>query len=275
MTAIKVPLDDPRARAALRGIESMSEDDQHEADIALPEVTEPPDTVFRLDGGYQSPDTGKWYHEFEVREFTGYDEEALGRIKEPGKLISAMVERGLVRVGPEKTSSDLLDGLVAGDWDTILLAIRIVTFGDEVDRSATCRSCGEKYEYTVNLRTDIEHITLDPDEHAFTVKGRRSKEYGVSVANGAVQRQILSMNDSTSVPEMNTILLRECVHSVNGKPVLSEADVRSIPLADRRTLIQEIDKRKVGPNIQGVMTKCPTCGNEQNASLSVAALFQG
>ncbi len=270
----RIPLDDPRASQVLRDLEQMDDAEPVDDDV-MPSIIPPPDTVFQLDGGYLSLNTGEWVHEFTVRELNGYDEEALARIKEPGKLIIAMVERGLVRVGSEKTSPDLLDGILAGDWDTVLLAIRIATFGEEVEREVQCESCGDDYEVTINLRNDIQHKTLDPADHVFLVKGRKKgREYKVSVATGAVQRGVL-LAKNQSLAEMSTMMLKECIQEIDGKPVLSDADVRSIPLADRRAIIHEIDERRVGPNLQEVTIKCPTCGSEQEYPLDTAALFQG
>lgn len=44
------------------------------------------------------------------------------------------------------------------DIDTLLIAVRIATYGHEMDLSSQCPACGTEGEYTVDLRTVLEKI---------------------------------------------------------------------------------------------------------------------
>lgn len=46
------------------------------------------------------------------------------------------------------------------DIDTALVAIRLATYGHELDIGTTCPSCNNRDEYTIDLRTVLENITV-------------------------------------------------------------------------------------------------------------------
>lgn len=239
--------------------------------VSDPEIAPPPDTRVKLTGGYITP-SGEIVFEAEVRELTGRDEEALAKIKDVGRWLSAVLERGTVRIGTEDVTPDILDDLLAGDWETLLIAIRAVTFGNEYDTGVTCRTCGDDYEVTVDLTSDIPIRNANP-ERFYTVHGKRNV-YEVAMRTGAVQRKVLEQMESATVAELNTLVLFETITQIDGRPVIGKDQIRDMPMADRRTVLEEIGARQSGPDVQGVMVKCPACGAEQNLALSVAALFQ-
>ena len=236
-----------------------------------PVITEPPDTSFRLAGGYLD-DEGQWHRDFQVRELTGRDEEALGKTSKVGLLLAEIVQRGLVSVGPHQ-GPEVVNGLLAGDWETVLLAIRSVTFGQTVDYRMKCRDCKNEYEVTVDLIKDISTKELSgPEELSFTFVGRHGTKYEVDLPLGATQRKLLQ-NLDLPVTQQSTLLLTDCVSRIDNRPALTET-VMNMPLADRRDILTEIAKRKPGPRPQEVTTLCPSCGAENGLAISIAALFQ-
>lgn len=237
-------------------------------------VPEPPeDLVFQLCGGYFS-DRGKWESEFEVRELTGRDEEILGRIQDPARLLIGVLELGLVRVGQDKSSREVVDGLLAGDWETVLMAIRIATLGRTIDMKLVCTSCSEPYEATVDLVNDIQRKTTEQADVDFVIEGRHGTRYQMTQAYGSTQRKVLELGIKVSGAETTTMFLKECIQAINGRPPLGADDIRSLPMADRQLLMSEIEDRRVGPMLREVRTKCPACGEEQPSPLGVAALFR-
>lgn len=108
----------------------------------------------------------------------------------------------------------------------------------------------------------------------WTVEGRRHV-YEMSLYSGATQRTIFDMmGENKSIAVINTEVLHDSIQQIDGMPVLGRDAVRDIPLADRRALLDSIQERRVGPDLQGVKIKCPTCGHEQGFPLNAAALFQ-
>lgn len=252
----------------------LAEANRETVESSAPEVAEPLDPVFDLVGGYRQDD-GTWATKFTVRELTGRDEEALARITDPGRLMIALLQRGLVRVGSQPADDEVLDGLFAGDWETVLIAIRIITFGPEFTTEWACGSCGNPYEVTFDLRKDLPIRSANENPEAeIPVQGRRNS-YIVTALRGSGQRKILEQisKKDTTTADLNTLTLFECIASVNGYPLMSMDAVRDLSIADRRLLLDTVNDNRLGPNLRGVKTKCPTCGVEQASPLSVAALF--
>lgn len=245
-----------------------------QAVAVFPDVDGPPDTVFSLAAGYMADD-GSWTKEFEVRELTGRDEEALARIPDVGRSLVAMIQRGTVRLGPDKATPEALDSLVGGDLDTILVAIRTVTFGPEVEIKPICNSCRTTYEATIDISKDLPIRTTNPEDLSWTVKGKKNT-YEVSLYTAATQRRIFEemSDDSKTIAVFNSEILLDSISSINGMPVLGMDAIRDLPMADRREILNSIQEHRVGPDLQGVKIKCPTCGHEQNFALNAAALFQ-
>ena len=235
-------------------------------------VIEPPETVFQLSAGYLDMDGG-WHTEFQVRELTGRDEEIIGRVSKVGPMLVEILQRGLVRVGPND-GKDVLDSLVAGDWETVLLAIRAVTFGQDVDFNPLCGSCNTRFDVTVDIINDVRYQKLmGPDDLYFFVEGRHGVQYRVGLPLGSTQRKSMQSTDLT-ISEQATLVLADCVERVDNKPSLGKETVLNMPMADRRKILGEITIRKPGPRLQEVTTLCPSCGVENPLPLNIAALFQ-
>jgi hypothetical protein len=247
----------------------IRDDEPKPSDI---EFENPPETSFRLSAGYLD-DANVWHRDFEVRELTGRDEEALGRMTKVGPMLIEIIQRGLVSVGNHSASPELVDALLFGDWETVLLAIRSVTFGREVMYTLPCMTCRADFSVTVDIMDLPKTELTEPSDLVFTVDGRHGDRYRVSMPTGVVQRKILQNFDYT-VAEKNTLILTECLLRVGDNPSLGRETVLNMPLADRRTILNEIFGRKPGPRLEEVTTLCPSCGAENPLSLSVASLFQ-
>lgn len=237
-----------------------------------PDVVPPVPTSYDLAGAYYQTN-GIWTKAFEVRELTGRDEEYLAKFKEQSKVIVGILERGLVRVGEDTATPEVIDSLLGGDWETALLAIRAVTFGSELEMAYRCFACDFEYRALFDiLRLPIR--TCEPEDFKFEVVGRHGTRYLLTHSFGSTQRKLLFAEPSTSLADLNSTMLKDCVLEINGKAVIGMDAIRDIPLADRRKILKKIDSLRVGPKLGEVTTKCPSCDAEQSARLSLAAMFQ-
>lgn len=260
--------DNPAMAADL--LRSVEQDDRQRR-LEPPQMRSPGDTVYHLCGGYFQDD-GRWVDEFEVRELTGRDEEALGRITDSARVMLTLIERGLVRVGGDKASPQVVDSVLGGDWETILLAIRTLTFGPEVETTWKCFSCNADFDRTINLDT-IERRTLAQEDLRFEVVSRRGIVYSVEHPYGSTQRKIMA-KISAPTAELNSLLLVDCIRSINERPLLGMGEVLNLPMDDRKKIIGELNKRRVGPLLGEVKSDCLSCGVEQATPINVAALFR-
>jgi hypothetical protein len=217
----------------------------------------------------------------EVQELTGEHEEKLAKSKassNAAKYVSTLLQCGVVAIGDQKITPKLLDSLIQGDLDALLMGIRRATFGDDFSvESVPCPSCGELNDLVLDL-SDIPIKELDdPSEREFLVSLRRNRKARVQFPTGAVQTEIFKRQ--ISIPEMNSITLAHCVISfveADGSERMSNglSDVKKLGLQDRKTIQDFIYDNQPGPRYDQVTAKCASCEGEVPVPLSVGILFR-
>jgi hypothetical protein len=239
--------------------------------IVIPSL---PDTTVELPAGLYDSFDGTLVTTAEVRELTGADEEAIVKINEPGKALFAILERATVSVGEQKATKEILNRLLAGDREAILLAIRIATFGPEITLESVCSRCPGVQNFTINLLADVEMKQLSDKvaDRYFTLK-LKAGDVQVQLPTGDTQNKLINSPNKNSA-ELDTILLANCVTDIAGQPVLSEASVRGLGIKDRREILEEIAKRNPGPQLSEIKKACGECGQEVELPLTLAELFQ-
>lgn len=250
--------------------EALSEQEvtepQPQADVKLP-----PDTQVELPGGLEDPFEGI-ITTAEVRELTGADEEAISKINEPGKALLAILERGTVSLGGKDVTKDDLDALLAGDREMLLLAIRKVTFGSDVQVGPECPECGAEQVFDIDLNTDVPIKKLNENDRSFTVTCKVGKVV-MSLPNGVTQKALVTSSNKNSA-ELDTILLKGCISSINGKPIIDVQQIKDLGIKDRRDLLTAISTRNPGPQLSEIKKSCESCGQEVSLPLTLADLFR-
>lgn len=237
------------------------------------EVEFPVDNVFDLAGGYLGVD-GYRASTAEVRELNGRDEEAILKAKTSAAMTDQVLKRGLVRVGEVEVDDMILDGMLAGDRELVLLHIFASTFGREVTTNRVCPECQETVQFTIDTLKDVPIKTLDSEsDRTFTVKCGVGP-VTVTLPTGVTHKEIQE-SEGKNLSELSTILLFNTVLSINGQDVLSRSDVLDLPIRDRRKIAEEIAKRAPGPKLLDITMDCPECGHKGvEVPLSMGALFQ-
>lgn len=243
---------------------------------AVPLIEMPPDGSVTLPGGYIDVE-GKLHTDATVRELNGADEEALARPevgKSLGRFMQLLLQRGVTRVGPyENPSNTVLGSMLLGDRDTLLLAIRRATYGDELALSIECPACNSTLDLKYDLSTDIPMKAMEnPLERTFVTKTRSGHELIATLAVGSDAEAILNAG-TKSVPELNSLLLSRCLKTPSGNPLGIEG-VRRLGIQDRHRFVDELTDRQPGPQYQKLDIECPTCAKEFPLSLTVADLFR-
>lgn len=236
-------------------------------------IISPLDTSVTLPGGYINS-TGEVVMDAEVRELNGKDEEAIARTPNIGKAFLTILERGTVRIGNDKVTPEILDQLLSGDRDMLLLSIFKVTFGVEPELPVYCYTCKDAKIVGVNIDEDIKVKRLsDPlNDRVFLVQGKH-QEFTVQLPTGVTQKEILTSIDKTSA-ELNTILLENTVTKIDGRPVVGKSQVQNLGLVDRKNIIAEINKRIPGPQFDDLTVTCPDCDSEVTVPISLGSFFR-
>jgi hypothetical protein len=236
-------------------------------------ITSPSDTLVTLPGGYIN-DAGEVITEAEVRELNGSDEEAISKAPNLGKAMLTVLQRGSVRVGNEKATDEVLDSMLAGDRDAMVLGIIKATFGPTTTIPAYCSGCATVKDVDVDLNEDIKSKVLtDPiNQIIFIVQGK-SNVIKVQLPTGVAQRELINNADKTPA-ELSTVLLEKTILEINDMPVVSKVQVQKLSLADRRLVSAEIMKRVPGPKLEDVVVTCPDCESEVRVPINFGNLFR-
>ena len=238
-----------------------------------PEIILPSDTLVNLPGGYVTA-TGEVIRTAEVRELNGKDEEIISKSPNLGKALLTILSRGTVKIGTEAVDENVLDQLLIGDRDSLLLGILKTTFGSKVEIAAYCNGCTEYKVVQVDVDADIKvKVLTDPiNDRVFTVKGKKN-EFVVRLPNGVVQKKMIENTDKTSA-ELSTIILENTLVRIGEAPVYGAAQVQSLSIVDRRTIVEAINDRAPGPQFSDVTVNCPDCESEVTVPINLGTLFQ-
>jgi hypothetical protein len=244
-----------------------------------PVIDDLPDTYIKLPAGIVVD--GQVYQDAEVRELTGEDEEKLAKARtsnNAAKYVNTLLLCGTVSIGGKETTPALLDSLIQGDLDMLMLAIRRATFGEEFEvYEVECPHCQELNDLELNLK-DIPVKELDdPETREFLIKLRKGRQAKIKFPTGAVQNEIFKKD--LTIPEMNSLTLAECIISfveADGSETMCNglADVKKLGLADRKTLQEYIYNNQPGPRYDRVVALCSSCEGEVPVPLNVGILFR-
>lgn len=236
-------------------------------------IIPPSDTSVTLPGGYINA-AGELVTAAEVRELNGTDEEAISKATTIGKAVLTILNRGVVKIGDEKATERILDQLLSGDRDSLLLAIFKATFGKEADLNALCTGCNEIKIVTIDINEDVKvKVLTDPiNDRVFTVQGKKNV-FTVQLPTGLAQKELI-LNSDKSTAELNTILLENTVVKIDDSPVISKLQVQNLGLVDRKKLVEEINRRIIGPQFDDVKVTCPDCESEVTVPINFGALFR-
>lgn len=224
---------------------------------------------------------GKVYQDAEVQELTGEHEEKLAKARttnNAAKYVNTLLLCGTVSVGGQEISQGLLDSMLQGDLDMLVLGIRRATFGDEFEiYEVQCPHCEELNDLELDLKDIPVKELKDPETREFLIDLRRGRKAKIQFPTGAVQNEIFKNN--LTIPEMNSLTLAECVISfieADGTEKLSNglADVKKLGIVDRNTLQEYIYDNQPGPRYDQVTALCSSCEGEVSVPLSVGILFR-
>lgn len=244
-----------------------------------PVIDELPDTSVKLPAGIVVD--GKVNQEAEVRELTGEHEEKLAKARisnNAAKYVNTLLLCGTVSVGGKDATPALLETLLQGDLDMLILGIRRATFGDDFEvYEVECPHCKELNDLELNLKDIPINELEDPETREFLIDLRKGRKAKIQFPTGAVQNEIFK--NPLTIPEMNSLTLAECVVSFiekDGTERLSNglADVKNMNVMDRSTVQDYIYKNQPGPRYDDVTAVCSSCEGEVPVPLNVGILFR-
>lgn len=239
--------------------------------------------TFDLLQGYRDKD-GTIHSDFELRELNGSDEEAISKneIKSNGaKTLRVLLERCCIRIGsiyksevkPNKWT-EIIQSLSVGDQDIMLLRLREISLGEEIESKYECPDPDCKEHIITTISTDeLEIVPFDGEwEFEFELpKGFKDKDGNILKKGrlrhpNGLDREILDGVIRKNQGLANTLMLSRCIVDLEGLKVYDEL-VRSLSIKDRNYLLSVMKEHKFGANLE-VDVECPTCYQTFKASLN-------
>lgn len=195
--------------------------------------------------------------EAELREMTGAEESLLTnrRLMKDGEGVNQVLRNCLVRLGDrtELAAKDVLD-LLSGDRLFLLVKLRQISFGDEVDLSLACpaKDCGEVTD--VHIALDDLEVTPYGTEREFIFELPRTKMPVIfTLMDGHMEKRLASLKD----PNLHSAMLMR-VKEIDGKTP-NRNSLAELPAFDLNALRAEMQRVDGGIDTT-VHTVCTACG---------------
>lgn len=236
---------------------------------------------FELLAGYID-DEGTLHKTFTLREMTGRDEEAISKsdLRQNGaKLVSVLLERcvtsigSLTRkeVGGEKWK-EIIRSLYVGDQDYMLVKLRELSMGGEIEVTHTCPKCKESLKTILDV-SELEVVPFAGQRNVpFSLpKGYRDRK-GVLHKEGTLRlptgqdREILTPIAKKNLAQASTLMLTRICKFEEGL-VVTEDVMRDLTVRDREYLQNLLQENLFGLNLE-VEVLCTSCGEDFKGSLN-------
>lgn len=247
----------------------------------------PPDGSVTLIAGYVDP-SGNRFTNAEVRELRGRDEEMLARAWATGDMvryIDAILKVGVVRVGEvtdEKELAKALDTLLLGDRDLLVMQVRRLAYGDTMRLEVKCPFCEADFtvDYSFSDDVPLKPFTVegsgDRSQRVFDIELPSGSVAEIRLVDGKAQKVVYAPeNLKKTGEELNTLLLKELVVSIDNVPTRGAAPFLDMPTRDRRHLLNWLGENQPGPQYDDVKQECPDCTREFPLVMTLGVMFRG
>ena len=236
---------------------------------------------FEMPAGYLDSD-GILHKTFTIREMTGRDEEAISKsdLRQNGaKLITVLLERCVMSIGTlvkkevgEIKWKEIIKSLYVGDQDYIVLKIRELSMGGEIEVTHICPNCKASMETLL----DVSELEVEPFKGERLIqfelpKGYRDKKGNVHTTGTmklptGYDREVLTPIAKKNVAQASTLMLTRLCKFDDGISVTEDV-MRDLTVRDREYLQKLLQENLFGVNLEVDVT-CVDCGEEFKGNLN-------
>lgn len=267
-----------------RDIEVEKEYSESLSNIAETATDVGEEKVYSLLAGYTDKD-GITHDTFTLREMTGADEEYVNRsdIKSNGvKVSTALLARCVTSIGTltrksvggPKEWEDIIKHLYVGDRDVMLLELRRLSIGEEIEVTHTCPNpaCKAKLNTVVNVDeleiTEFNGIKEIPFElpKGFVDKKGNLHKTGVMRRPNGLDGELLTPIAKNNMAKAETALLTRLCKFDDGV-YIDDSVIANLSVKDRNYLQKQLNDNFFGVNMS-VDVMCDRCGESFKGSLN-------
>lgn len=243
------------------------------------------DQVFEMLAGYKDKD-GVTHKEFTLREMTGKDEEAIHKSDTKGndsKVVSVLLSRCVTRIGTLTPKSlgkqkweELIKSLFVGDQDYMLIQLRKLSIGEEIELNHVCpnKDCKAKLNTVVSV-DELEVIPFSGERviEFELPRGYKDKK-GVIHKTGTLRlptgldREVLTPLAKTNLAKAETFMLTRLCKFDDGAYVDDDV-MGSLSIRDRGYLQKLLQEHLFGVKLETEIT-CDSCGESFMGSFNAS-----
>ena len=242
--------------------------------------------VFTLPGGYLTSD-GNCYKDVELRPLTGKEEELIAD-RENSKMVASLLVDILAnctkRIGPmTEISPDVIRNMVIADRDYLLLCLRQLTFGENVEARVRCPN--EKCKKLMDISFDITGIKIiDKDlgngffltELSDTAayrdrENKLHKEIEFRLPTAGDQEEAAKIYPKNQSKALTTLFSR-CLVRVGDITEIDENIISSLTILARRE-IESSMKAQMPVVHLGIEVTCPQCNMQFESPFDIQNFF--
>jgi hypothetical protein len=231
-------------------------------------------------------DEGRVHKTAVLRKMTGREEAILAdkrNQRNGGKLVTELIHSCLVRLGDmPKNGASTVERMYSADRNFLLLKLRTLTFGPELQATYTCSTCGES-THTVE---DLDQLPVkmlqdgeSPDEIVVKLEDGYADKDGQ--LHTALTLRLPRGEDETAVaPQVRqnpslgkNALLARCLKTLGDLPrhrleALGPKILADLTMSDRRLIDRALNQGAPGVDLIREVI-CGSCGNSFRATLDM------
>ncbi|HEY3140008.1 MAG TPA: hypothetical protein VGJ86_02710 [Acidimicrobiales bacterium] len=236
--------------------------------------------------GYTDAD-GTTHRQVHLRKMTGKEEAILADRKfqrNGGKLVSELLHSCIVRLGDlEANGRGPVSHMYSADRNFLLLKLRSITFGPELEAAYTCPSCGETAQVVEDLDElpvrsvadgdGAAEVALELEDGYVDRDGNVHTAMTLRLPTGADEEAVASqMRDNPSLGK--NALLSRCVRSLGDVPTPRREGrgpkiMSELTMSDRRRIDRALEEAAPGVDLVREH-ECPACGKTFSSSLDLS-----
>lgn len=232
--------------------------------------------------------SGRVHRRASIRKMRGHEEALFyDPLLTPGRLVTELVKGCLIRLGDiDAIMSDLVSQLYSADRNYLIVELRRITLGDQLQASYTCPSCGGETTVVEDLGSlEVRRLTngSSPQAIAITLEdgyedrdGAVHREVQVRLPRGADEEFVSRTAEKDPLRARDALILR-CIESFGAlrRQALESYGIkilRDLTMGDRRLLYQAIEAQTPGVNFRRSI-RCAHCNGQFSAVLEASGFF--
>jgi hypothetical protein len=241
---------------------------------------------FTLPVGYTDTE-GTVHRDVVLRKMTGREEAILADRKyqrNGGKLVTELLHSCIVRLGGiDPNGRGPVTGMTSADRNYLLLKLRSITFGSELEATYACPGCGERLQVTEEL-DDLPvreladgdsrgEIAVELEDGWVDREGQVHTALRLRLPTGADEEAVApQMRENASVGK--NALLARCIISLGDVPAyrldgMGPRIMSELTMTDRRLIDRALNDAAPGIDLVRPM-ECPSCGKQFTTSLDMS-----